>query len=113
MVAFLKMYCKFLEGEDSRACWYTVSEFTVPVSSDVLALTGSLWEFNNVDVNETIYNLISLTKFRGGIKLHLINSNVLVTVFALSDSICIYIFNQVLLFYLFVVFTDLNLAFEV
>ena len=87
----------------------------MPVSSDVLALTGSLWEFNNVDVNETIYNLISLTKFRGGegIKLHLINSNVLVTVFALSDSICIYIFNQVLLFYLFVVFTDLNLAFEV
>ena len=89
----------------------------MPVSSDVLALTGSLWKFNNVDVNETIYNLISLTKFRGrgggGIKLHLINSNVLVTVFALSDSICIYIFNQVLLFYLFVVFTDLNLAFEV
>ena len=92
----------------------------MPVSSDVLALTGSLWEFNNVDVNETIYNLISLTKFRGrggggggGIKLHLINSNVLVTVFALSDSIYIYIFNQVLLFYLFVVFTDLNLAFEV
>ena len=87
----------------------------MPVSSYVLALTGSLWEFNNVDVNETIYNLISLTKFRGGggIKLHLINSNVLVTVFALSDSICIYIFNQVLLFYLFVVFTDLNLAFEV
>ena len=89
----------------------------MPVSSDVLALTGSLWEFNNVDVNETIYNLISLTKFRGGggggIKLHFFNSNFLVTVFALSDSICIYIFNQVLLFYLFVVFTDLNLAFEV
>lgn len=80
IVVFLKIIANFWKEKILEHNWYSVSEFWGQASSDGSALTGSFRQFNNVDINETICNLINVTMIRG-IKLHLINSNVLVTAF--------------------------------